>query len=1000
MALNLGTLFTQIRADYSSLDKAESRARRFSGNVTKSFAKTEKAAKSMLKVGAGMTAAFTAPIALAGKAAVKMSLDFNKSVREVNSLLDESQRDFKGLKNDIRDVSLLLGTDLIENTKAAYQAISASVPRENLVSFLEVAGKSAIAGVSTTEIAVDGLTTVMNAWGESAGSATDIADVMLTTVKRGKTTFGELARSMFQVAGIAPELGVDFKEVSAAVATMTKQGVPTSVAMTQIRQSMVALAKPNDEMFSLLKKSGIQSVKTALAQHGLAGTYDILRKSAAKNNISLEKSVGSVEALNAVLKITGKNAGGFGKDLKAMGNASGSMISAFKEMDKARGLEKLVANLKTLSTFLGDVLLPPLEALGEKINELLVPFTAWLKEMNDSNPVLMQMTVGALALVAALGPLLVAAGGLILVFAPMVAAAGGLAGIFASVLAVVPPVTIAIGALAASAYLIYKNWEPLKKFFFALVNDVVKWFKKWRADNAGVINSMIKAWDELVVSAKSLWAAIAKAVSESIAKAVIWLEKFLEPIGGLQGAWELLKQVTADVFTAIIETVKSGFEFIKTIFGNIEQVLNGGISIWELLGRAIGTAFRVLFETGVKIGEKLVDVITDAWDAIKEIDWAELGSWIIEGIIDGLKSMKDAAWNAAADIAEGIKASIGDVFDFGSPSKEMKKFGAWIAEGLGIGISSKSDLPIAAALKMAQGVDSKIKDSFGDLQMDAALGGGGGGFGFGEENIMQQQAALQKEAEIEKANYANQLETLKEAEQLKLDTIMPYWKLKEELAMQHEQKMEGIQKAKQEASLSTASKFFGGLAALQNSSNKKMQKVGKAAAIIQATIDTYRSANAAYASMVGIPVIGPGLAAAAAGAAIIAGMANVTAIRGAKAMGGQVFSGGAYRVAEQGPEMLSNSDGNFLMTGGKGGKITPFSGLGGGEGGGSTNVNIKVVNNVGASVKVEERGEGKDKDIQIIVDKAEAQIAAGIIRGNGEVSDAIATTFDAERRSA
>lgn len=79
--------------------------------------------------------------------------------------------------------------------------------------------------------------------------------------------------------------------------------------------------------------------------------------------------------------------------------------------------------------------------------------------------------------------------------------------------------------------------------------------------------------------------------------------------------------------------------------------------------------------------------------------------------------------------------------------------------------------------------------------------------------------------------------------------------------------------------LSQADKFFGDVAKLQSSSNATMAKVGKAAAIAQAIVNTYQSANAAYASMAGIPYIGPALGAAAAAAAITSGMANVAAIR-------------------------------------------------------------------------------------------------------------------------
>jgi hypothetical protein len=88
-----------------------------------------------------------------------------------------------------------------------------------------------------------------------------------------------------------------------------------------------------------------------------------------------------------------------------------------------------------------------------------------------------------------------------------------------------------------------------------------------------------------------------------------------------------------------------------------------------------------------------------------------------------------------------------------------------------------------------------------------------------------------------------------------------------------------IWNAQQNAQLQTATTFFSGLAQLQNSSNKRLAAIGKAAAITQAIINTYQSATGAYAAMASIPYVGPALGAAAAAAAIAAGMANVAAIR-------------------------------------------------------------------------------------------------------------------------
>ena len=83
----------------------------------------------------------------------------------------------------------------------------------------------------------------------------------------------------------------------------------------------------------------------------------------------------------------------------------------------------------------------------------------------------------------------------------------------------------------------------------------------------------------------------------------------------------------------------------------------------------------------------------------------------------------------------------------------------------------------------------------------------------------------------------------------------------------------------QESQLSTASNFFGQLSQLQKSKNSELARIGKAAAIAQAIIQTYTAATSAYAAMASIPYVGPALGAAAAAAAVAAGMANVAAIR-------------------------------------------------------------------------------------------------------------------------
>lgn len=100
--------------------------------------------------------------------------------------------------------------------------------------------------------------------------------------------------------------------------------------------------------------------------------------------------------------------------------------------------------------------------------------------------------------------------------------------------------------------------------------------------------------------------------------------------------------------------------------------------------------------------------------------------------------------------------------------------------------------------------------------------------------------------------------------------------------------------AEQKAKTDVFANFFGGIAQLASSENEKLARIGKAAAITQTVIQTYQSATAAYASMAGIPVIGPALGIAAAAAAVAAGMANVAAIRSQSTSTGAGYMTGGY----------------------------------------------------------------------------------------------------------
>ena len=248
---------------------------------------TDKASGKLGKVGGGLQdlgkkAALgigLVGVAAAGAAvaAVNMAADFETGMNEVATLAPEVADNIDALKKGVLDLSTELGTNAVDSTKALYQAISAGVPAGSAIEFLEIASKAAIGGVTDTETAVDGLTTVMNAFKDQNIDAEQAADIMFATVKAGKTDFEQLSASLFNVAPLAAAANVKFEDVSAALATLTAQGTPTSVATTQIRSAIQAIINPSKEMKAVLADMTEEMVKSGKLTGEQADEYESLK---------------------------------------------------------------------------------------------------------------------------------------------------------------------------------------------------------------------------------------------------------------------------------------------------------------------------------------------------------------------------------------------------------------------------------------------------------------------------------------------------------------------------------------------------------------------------------------------------------------------------------------------------------------------------------------------------------------------------------------------------
>ena len=261
---------------------------------------------------------------------------FDNSMKEVSTLSSTVADDLDGFKQSVlnmADIPILAN----DAAKALYQIVSAGHDGANGLNVLEVSAKAAVGGITQAVTAADGITSILNAYKKSSSEAMSVSDQMFTAVRLGKTTFGELGSSISQVVPIAASFGIESEQILAAVATLTKSGTPTAQAMTQIRASIQAASKVlGDGYFA-----------THTFQEGLAE----IASRANGSEAGLRKLVPEIEAMNAVLGLTGINAKMAASDLTALEGSLGATEQAFAKMSNTADAQISILKNKILAKF-------------------------------------------------------------------------------------------------------------------------------------------------------------------------------------------------------------------------------------------------------------------------------------------------------------------------------------------------------------------------------------------------------------------------------------------------------------------------------------------------------------------------------------------------------------------------------------------------------------------------------------------------------------------------
>lgn len=612
--------------------------KKMGGEAVKAGNQIKRAGKTIAGAGSALTKSVTMPIAGVATAAFKMSSDFENSMAKVSTIADTSAVPMEALKNQVIELSNAVGVGVSDIAEAQYQAISAGVDTASSVDFVSVAVKAAKGGFTDTSTAVDGLTTVLNAYGMEANRATDISDQMLMAQNYGKTSFGEMASSMGKVIPIASSLSVSTEDLFGSIAVLTKNGIGTSEAVTGLKAAYSNILKPSADAGKTAKQLGMDFSAAHLQSVGWAKFLDEIKQKTGGNTETMAKLFGSTEALNSVTVLAGKGSTDFAEALKLMGDAGGSTEAAYQKM--LTPTERMHMSLNKIKNSLiqfGVALTPAFEKAAEIIGKVG-------DRLNGLSEGQVNSIVKFAGIAAAIGPALMAFGKVVTTVGSVKRAFGAVQrtiGTFGGVIgAITSPAGIVIGVLAAialAAALIIKNWDQVKGF----LSNVGSWFKG-AFDAAGVS----------VEDFKNVFSSIGETVG-----------KIGDTIGGFVGGIsDMFRKKFGPYVSEGAKAAGKGMqdgaaEVIGGAFA-VAQAAEDGIQTFAALLDFFGGAFRGDWDNAARGFRDSVKTIFPPDTADKFL--AAFDGFLpgIEGIVEGVKK----ALGGCAQDAKKIFGNFKDVF--------------------------------------------------------------------------------------------------------------------------------------------------------------------------------------------------------------------------------------------------------------------------------------------------------------------------------------------------
>ncbi|MGH3376342.1 MAG: phage tail tape measure protein [Actinoallomurus sp.] len=662
---------------------------------------------------------------------------FQSEVQRLYSAAGLTGARMSDVEKQIMGVANATGFAGNEIAKAMYHPVSAGLDLSRSINTVTEAAKLARIHGADLEETTYALSSLMKAYNIQAKDVTKTSGLLNAIVGQGDMRFQDFNQSIKNWTPTGAQMGISIQSMGAALAYLTDRGNSAEVASTRLTMglSMVTsgsklaniylrdlgvtsgkLSIQNKSLQATMLDAGLTTNKIAadlkkpdgiyVALHDLQGAFHKSGLSAEQADQVMSKIFGGGRSDKAILSLM-QNLDGVRSKYDDIGKAVNGYGDSWAKTQATTTQQwhQTTSEVKNLAITIGSALLPAVNSALGGISKALKPIADFASHNQGLVKLLLGVVAGIVAATKATKAFMVVMAALnIEMDANPVGA-----------------IILAIEALVILVIYAYTHFTWFRNGVQAVGRAVAAaWKTAWHAMEAVVrwfgstalpwIQARLKVfsdwWRQNGAEVKQVASETWKIISTIVVTAIhIWWDGYLKPtLTVLAAIWKVTWGLVVDILKLAWHLI---YNYVSL---GVHQVLDIVAIVLDLLTGKWGKAWSDVKKLASDSFHGIVKIITGIASGFGHLLY-DAGRNLIQGLINGIRSMAGGAWSSMKDLVSGLKGFLPN-----SPAKhgpfsgsgDPYLSGAHIASAVGQGVADNAAAPVAAMSAMASGMAATL----------------------------------------------------------------------------------------------------------------------------------------------------------------------------------------------------------------------------------------------------------------------------------------------------